>query len=310
MTYYEERLTSDKDALRAKVELLSQLTVTALGNAERAFQTGDYELAYATILEDGPINRLTEELESDSHRFIARHLPTGGHLRFVSAVMRIAILLERVGDYAVGISRNAVALRHDIASDFKHKTSAMAEHAITMFRQSIQAFVQQDVELARDTMATAASIDQEYESALATLSSQTEHARPLTDLFACLMVILQLERVSDQAKNLCEEAVFALTGETKRRKPARVLVLDHRDDGPTQLAAAIANRSYADKIEVTNCGVHPAEAVHSDVTEFLRGHGHPTESLVTTTLAELKDPIDSFKVIVSLAGSVESIRSH
>ena len=110
MTHYEERLEEDLAHLREGVVAVGEKVQHAMEHAVRALLQGDRELAYATVLGDLPINRDVRALDRQCHVFVARHLPSSGHLRFVSSVMRLNVALERIGDYAVAISREAVQL--------------------------------------------------------------------------------------------------------------------------------------------------------------------------------------------------------
>ncbi|MBO6577327.1 MAG: hypothetical protein JJ896_18360 [Rhodothermales bacterium] len=300
MSHYEQRLSQDTEYLMGQVSRLAQFVDRGLRDSVKALESGDTDLAYRTVLRDGPINRLTEEIESDAHRFMAKHLPSGGHLRFVSSTMRIAILLERMGDYAVTISRHAATLKVPLEGAFQREVSAMAADAIQMFGQAMQAFRQKDASMALGTMGYSEQVDRDYVNALTTLEEEDPNQIPIEDLFARLVIIRQLERVSDQAKNLCEETVFALTGETKNRKPVPVLVVNGADDGASHIVALIAERLYGDKLVVETAGVTPAESIRDDVKAFLSERGFDTSSRRPRSLDNLPKPLSSYKVVVSL----------
>ncbi len=108
MSYYKQRLERDSEVIRAQVTELGRGVETALRNGVTALLTRDFELAYKTIIEDHPINRAAESLDRDCHFFIARHLPSAGHLRFISSALKMNLLLERMGDYAATIARESV----------------------------------------------------------------------------------------------------------------------------------------------------------------------------------------------------------
>jgi len=110
MTHYEERLEKDLVRLREGVATVGNKVQQALEHAVRALLERDHELAYDTVLGDMPINRDVRAMDRHCHVFVARHLPSSGHLRYVSSVMRLNVALERIGDYAVAISREAVQL--------------------------------------------------------------------------------------------------------------------------------------------------------------------------------------------------------
>ncbi|MFT4604863.1 MAG: phosphate transport system protein [Rhodothermales bacterium] len=302
MSYYEQRLSEDSDLLMQEVSRLANMVDQGLEDAVRALDTGNHSLAYRTILRDGPVNRLMETVEADCHRFIAKHLPSGAHLRFVSSTMRIALLLERMGDYAVTICRHSVQIQKPLQGTFKREVASMAADALQMFRQAMDAFRSRDESLARGTMGFAAQVDRDYVNALAMLREEDPGQVGVEDLFSRLVIIRQLERVSDQAKNLCEETVFALTGETKRRAPATILVVDEKDDALTHLVTALAEQQYPDKAAVTSAGRNPAGKLDPDALAFLLENGHEVKSRSPKALAEMAKPLSSFKALISLSG--------
>ena len=110
MSHLEARLEHDINKIRAQMAEQSQEVIRAVKDAVHALQTGNKPLAYDTILRDHPINRQMREIDRICHRFIAVHLPSAGHLRLLSAVIRVNIELERIGDYAVTIAREGVQM--------------------------------------------------------------------------------------------------------------------------------------------------------------------------------------------------------
>ena len=112
MSHYERRLEKDLKQIRKGVRNLAKQVGTALKNAIDALLSGDEDKAYSTVLGDTRINRVSREIDRLCHAFIARHLPSAGHLRLISSVLRSNIALERIGDYAVNISRESRQLSH------------------------------------------------------------------------------------------------------------------------------------------------------------------------------------------------------
>ena len=110
MTHYEERLERDLQKVRKRVRRIGSAVVSAVRSATESALTRDAELATRTILGDLPMNRQSQELDHRCHVFVARHVPSAGHLRYISSVMRLNQTLERMGDYAETISRAALSL--------------------------------------------------------------------------------------------------------------------------------------------------------------------------------------------------------
>ena len=97
MSQYEARLERDLGRIRVEIRDLAEAVQVSLETASRALFAGDHELSYSVCLGDHPINRASRALDKACHGFIAVHLPSAGHLRYISAVMRANLELERVG---------------------------------------------------------------------------------------------------------------------------------------------------------------------------------------------------------------------
>lgn len=272
----------------------------ALGMAVHALLTGNRALANETVLNDLPINRVVRELDAQCHIFVARHLPSAGHLRFVSSVMRLNVILERVGDYAVTIAREAEQLGKPPPPQLATTIQQMADQSRKMYRQALHAWVDRNAELARGTKPMASSVDLLLDNAWATMLAldQTDAAPSLRRSFAFLIVFNNLERVSDQAKNICEEAVFAATGETKPPKRYKVLFVD---DGHrlSALAEALAERAFPESGSYTSAGWAPVDRDPA-LEAYMDERGLvPRES---TDLNEFRHELAKQHVLVCLSG--------
>ena len=110
MSHFEERMEADLQIIRGRLWKIGEDVDAALHNAKKVMILRDSELAYQTVLGDYPINRESRECDRLCHTFIARHLPGAGPLREMAATARVNVALERIGDYAVTISREALQL--------------------------------------------------------------------------------------------------------------------------------------------------------------------------------------------------------
>ena len=111
-THYEERMQSDLDEIRDKVELLAKLIESQVGDAVHSLLENDRSLANDVVLGDRRVNRKIRDIDHMCHAFIVRHAPSAGHLRYVSAVLRLDVALERIGDYASTIGPETVSYTH------------------------------------------------------------------------------------------------------------------------------------------------------------------------------------------------------
>jgi phosphate transport system protein len=257
MSHYEQRLSADLSRIRSVIQEVGDDLDSALARAVQGIRTGDANLLHEVVLDDLSVNRKVRHIDRLCHEFVARHLPAAGHLRFVSSVLRLAIALERAGDYAVTISRVVLQLESELKGDITNEIVKLAELARSMLGDAIKAFLDGDVERARETRTHGIRIDKSYDRIFHALVEE-EPRRPPLQLASLLTIFGRIERVSDQAKNICEEAVFAATGEVKAPKVFRILFFDERDDFVSQLAAAVARKGFPEKGNYTSAGWNPA----------------------------------------------------
>jgi phosphate transport system protein len=215
MSHYEERLERDLTAIREQVADMASLVEAAVRNAMHALQTGNVKLASATVLADHPINRSMRRIDRLCHQFIALHLPSAGHLRLLSSVIRANIELERVGDYAVTIAREALQLSTPPSGPLSRELERVGNETQLMLSQSIKAFNGLNPEMAKSTMILEEQMENDLDIIYSGLMAN-DNRDAVKNLLAMFAVFTQLKRVADQAKNLCEETVFAATGELSK----------------------------------------------------------------------------------------------
>jgi len=128
------------------------LALRGLEDSVRSLITGDTKLAYTAILRDSRVDDLESLIDGMCVEFIVRHIPVATHLRFVHSVAKIVSVLERVGDYAESINRQAILLSHR-EKDFNFDDfEQLAGVAVEMTRQAVRSFLDGDVTLARRTI--------------------------------------------------------------------------------------------------------------------------------------------------------------
>lgn len=303
MSHLEARLEHDINKIRAQMAEQSQEVIRAVKDAVHALQTGNKPLAYDTILRDHPINRQMREIDRICHRFIAVHLPSAGHLRLLSAVIRVNIELERIGDYAVTIAREGVQMSAPPSGVMARELERMSGATQQMLAQACRAFRELDANLARSTILLAAQMESSLDALYAEMMSNDQHHK-IKDIFATFVVFTQLKRVSDQSKNLCEETIFAVTGKQKEPKIYGVLFVD-RDNGLlSKLAEATGRNSFAESGSYRSAGDKPA-AIDDRIIEMLQQRGLEISSDLTSITELTEHDIAEQTVIVSLDAPVE-----
>jgi phosphate transport system protein len=303
MSHYEERLERDLDAIQSRIKGMSDRVQRGLADAVRALQKGDHQLAARTILADHPINRTMREIDAACHAFIAVHLPSGKHLRLLSSVIRVNIALERIGDYAVTIARACEQLAEPPSGHMAHELERFSSEVQAMLGQALTAFNDLNAELAKGTMVLETEMEFDLDGIYAELMNNPEQSTA-TALLNIFTVFTNLKRVADQAKNLCEEAVFAQTGETKVPKVYNILFLDRDNGCASQMAEALARKTFPGSGIYTSAGAAPAAAVDKATVDFLSDLGLDISAATPRLIDFSEHELAELHLVISLQGPV------
>ncbi len=303
MSHYEQRLEADLGKIRARLKAIGAQVEEAHKDAVHALLTGDRALAYATIIKDHPINREIRSIDQACHAFVARHLPSAGHLRFVSSVLRLGVGLERIGDYATTICREAVQLSAPPSPTLARDIDLMADQSRGVLHQAMRAWNDGSADLARGTMGMVKQASAASRKVFDDLLREgEENEGPLNDIFALLVIFNRLDRVIAQSKNICEETLFAVAGETKAPKVYRILFLDEKNDCASLLAEAYAKKAFPEAVACDSAGWAPAGAVEPRAQVFMEQRGLDTSGLEPEL--PVHEDLADYHVIVSFGGDV------
>ncbi len=305
--HLEALLQSDIDLIRSRLLEMLALDEQALTRAFQAFLKRDRQLAYSVILRDQDVDALETELDRLCLEFIVRHQPAAGHLRFVYSASKIVNELERVGDYAVSIARQVLVLSSlpfDVPTD---KFSEIANMAIPMLHNALTAFIDKNPDLARTTMASEPRVNQVRDSLSADLVEWRQQGRlPLEALPPLITVARRFERVSDQATNMCEQALYFATGEYWRHLPLegfRVLFVDETNGCLSRIAEAIGSQLGAKRFSFSSAGLVAGTADPQTIW-FLAEKGLDISHQASTSVDQVPQ-LDHVQVIVALSKAAE-----
>jgi phosphate transport system protein len=246
------------------------------------------------------------EIDKICHRFFAVHIPSGGHLRLLSSVIRANIELERIGDYAVTIAREGAQLSQPPGGGLGKELERIANETVNMLQLAIEAFTQLNAESAKSTMSMAKEMEHNLDVVYTEMMENDDRAR-VKEILAIFVVFNQLKRVTDQAKNLCEETVFAVTGEQKQPKSYNILFVDEDNTSLSQLAEAIAKRNHPTVGNYRSAGRVEAESIDPNLLKFMEDKGIDHSGVIPTPISQLtpKEIADQH-VIISLQGEIAS----
>jgi phosphate transport system protein len=305
--HLEESIQRDVEVIRGKVVEMCGLDEKALRSCVRALREGNRQLAYAVILRDQYVDGMEKELDRLCLEFLVRQQPVAGLLRFAYATIKINLELERVGDYAESIARQTLKL---IGTEVKipmERFEEIANLSIPMLHEAIQAFVHQDAELAKKTIATEEAVDVLKSRLNKDLVAMfRENQLPFEALNPLIMIARRFERVSDQARNICMEVLYMCTGEYVKHPGSevfRILFVDEGNSCRSQMAEAIGNSLERPNFIFASAGLEP-KPIDPTTLRFMKEKGFDLARAAPKAINQVPE-LDHCDVIVALASEVK-----
>jgi phosphate transport system protein len=193
---------------------LSSMVEKAIYKSVDALKKRDVEASQQVIDEDDLIDLKQQALEERCIELIALESPIAGDLRILISAMMIANELERMGDYAEGIAKISVSMGNLPPLKPLIDIPRMAEKAVVMLRNSAQAFISRDVDLASNVVASDDEVDDLYNQVYRELLTyMLEEPGSIQRATYLLWVSHDLERVADRATNIAERVIYLVTGQ-------------------------------------------------------------------------------------------------
>ncbi len=274
MSLYEERLEGDLEAIRSQLGSVASQVEDNLRHSVQAVLELDRRLANETLIKDRAVNQEIRDLDHLCHLFVARHLPSGSHLRFVSAVLRLGVALERVGDYSVAICRIARQIESPLPDAVRNNMEMMGRHSGKALGTALAGFLRADPDSARVSRGFASQTAGTYPYAVEVLITAADSdRRPARDLFGALLVFRLLQRTAEQAENVCVQTLFAVKGRRKKEKRYRILFVDHDHGMLAKLAEVALSESHPHAGKIGSAGLEPEPAFDPRLVHFCRRRG-------------------------------------
>lgn len=199
--------------LRGLVAQMGGLAEQAILGAIEALKRHDVAAANAIAAADKQIDALENEIERLAIRLIALRAPLADDLREVVAALKIAGVLERVGDHSKNIARRVAIIEDHGNIEPLSVLPAMATMASDMLRDVLDAFAARNAEAAVEICERDKAVDDFYNSIFrALVTFMMENPKSITQAAHLLFVAKNLERIGDQATNVAEMVYYAATG--------------------------------------------------------------------------------------------------
>ena len=203
----------DITRLRGLITEMGGLAETALEGALDALIRGDEVLAERIVADDRKLDALESEVDRLAVKIIALRAPMADDLREVIAALKIAGVVERIGDYAKNIAKRVGRIEGRTRFEPLTLLPAMADVAAEMVHDVLTAYAARDAALAREVIAQDKKVDAFYNSIFRNLvSHMVENPATISSAAQLLFVARNIERIGDHATNVAEMVYFAATG--------------------------------------------------------------------------------------------------
>ncbi|WP_075618086.1 phosphate signaling complex protein PhoU [Paenisporosarcina indica] len=208
-----EKFEHDLRDVQEQFLALSKLAISTLNNSIDALLSHDVDTALSIIENDYHINRREEEINDRVILLLAKQQPVATDLRRLIVMLKAAHDMERVGDYAVNIAKEAIRLgKADFVAPIKN-IEEMRTRTINMLTEVMKAFIEEDIVEARKIAELDDHVDQLYGQTIQQLLHVgTENPQMLSQVTQLSFVCRYLERSADHATNIAEQLFYLVKG--------------------------------------------------------------------------------------------------
>jgi phosphate transport system protein len=214
---YEKELQEVKESLL----YMGAMTEKSIERGVNALLDRDSDLARQVMCDDDLIDRLDVEVEEKCIRLLALRQPAARDLRFITTAIKINGHLERIGDMAANIAEKAIILNEIPQIKPYIDLPRMSDIAREMIRESLDALVNEDANLARKVKADDAVMDQMNEQIFRELLTfMMEDPRKIHASLIIMQISKNLERISDHATGIADMVIYMITGQSVRHQPS------------------------------------------------------------------------------------------
>ena len=207
--------------LQQEVVSLAGIVDKAALRAVSALKDRDLEESQRVINEDDYIDQKRYEIEERCIDLIATQQPMARDLRHIVSLLHITVELERIGDYAEGISKISLLMGADQTLNPRIDIPQMADKATQMLRKSIDSLITRDVIMANQVLLDDDVVDALYDQVYRELLLfMVENPKTIKRETYLLWVSHDLERIADRATNIAERVIYLITGKIVSAEPS------------------------------------------------------------------------------------------
>ena len=211
----------DLNQLTTALSELGGLVETMTSDSVKSIKKRDSELAQKVIEMDKLANSLQEQIDEDALRLMALRHPMATDLRRTIGAIRCANDLERVGDLAEGIARRAISINEEDKIDLAKGVGRIGKLVKSQLSGALDALLREDADKALQVWVADEDVDEMYNAIFRELLTyMMGDPRTITACTSFLFVAKNLERIGDQATNICESVYFTVHGKQLVNDPS------------------------------------------------------------------------------------------
>ncbi len=200
--------------IEESVITMATMVESEIARAMQALTQRDVVLAEGVVTSDGEVNEMQRTIRSRCINVIALQAPVARDLRELITVQLVINELERMGDHAVGISKQTLRIRDYETSPIAYELSELAKLVREQVRACIQAFVDVNVQQAREICVKDDEVDQQYRTIFnEVLGLMTRDSASVPVATSLLFIAHDLERIGDRVTNICEDVIYMVSGQ-------------------------------------------------------------------------------------------------
>ena len=217
-SHISQRYDDELAAVKSQLFEMGGIVEKQVNDAIKALLEVDSELATRVVDEDERINDMEVNIDEDCGLILARRQPAAKDLRLVLTIIKSTTDLERIGDEARKMAKQAITLAEEGKAprgyvEIRH----IGENVSNMLSQALDCFVRQDIELALKVAQDDKTVDLEYASAIREMMTyMMEDPRSISRVMSIMWSLRALERIGDHARNIAEHVIYLVKGDDVR----------------------------------------------------------------------------------------------
>ena len=209
-----ENFENNMTELQNKMKEMANLTIEAMEHAFIALEKQDVDFALSVIEEDAYIDELEGEINQMAVWIIAKQQPVARDLRRIISMLKMSSDIERIADFAVNTAKSTIKIGKTQALLSQTSILAMKNKTIEMMKFAIEAFVDENIQLAKQVGELDDVVDQKnYENFTLLKSLLKEHPERTDEIVELLLINRFVERAADHITNMAESTAYFIKGQ-------------------------------------------------------------------------------------------------